>query len=145
MSIKYPILSAVADLAHFRHYRHFRHISSLITNVPSTFVENPLQIDPFYAKQSQSQVRSNQHKHLFNNEIRKYRHLVIQTNKANSNPIKAKTNPIQTQFVERVKNDAKFVFTKDYEEKRGYGPKKTNPNKPNFCTISRGKPRGRYS
>jgi hypothetical protein len=33
-----------------------------------------------------------------------------------------KTNPIQTQSkpnVERVKNDAKSVFTKDYEEKCG--------------------------
>jgi hypothetical protein len=33
-----------------------------------------------------------------------------------------KTNPIQTQskpIAERVKNDAKSVFTKDYEEKCG--------------------------
>ncbi len=51
---------------------HFRHFSSLFTNLPaykaadiyvpirhSTTVENPLQIDPFYAKQTQCQVRPN--------------------------------------------------------------------------------------
>jgi hypothetical protein len=32
---------------------HFRHFSSLFTNLPSTFVENSLQINSFYAKQSQ--------------------------------------------------------------------------------------------
>ncbi len=32
---------------------HFRHFSSLFTNFPSTSVEDPLQINPFYAKQSQ--------------------------------------------------------------------------------------------
>jgi len=50
-----------------------------------------------------------------------------------------KTNPIQTQsnpIAERVKNDAKCVFTKDYEYNADMGYKKTNPNKPNlkaFC------------
>ena len=88
---------------------HFRHFSSLYTVLRSTTVENSLQISPFYAKQSQSQVGQNQHKHFYNNEIRKKGQLVIQTkqtqfkankakNKPNSNPIKAKTNPIQTQF-----------------------------------------------
>ena len=96
---------------------HFRHVSSLFTNFPSTLVENSLQISPFYAKQSQSQVRRNQPKHCVNNEIRKNGHLVIQTkqtqfkankakNKANSNPIKPKTNPIQSQFVEKAKFNA---------------------------------------
>jgi len=32
-----------------------------------------------------------------------------------------KTKPKQTQFPQRVKNDANCVFTKDYEEKCGYG------------------------
>jgi len=39
--------------------------------------------------------------------------LVIQTNKAKTNPIKAKTKPI----TERVKIDAKSVFTTDYDDK----------------------------
>ncbi len=88
MSINYPTLV------------HFSHFSSLLTNFPSTTVENSLQISPFYAKQSQSQVRQNQHKHFCNNEICKNGQLVIQTkqtqfkankakNKPNSNPIKA--------------------------------------------------------
>jgi len=33
---------------------------------PSTTVENPLQIRPFYTKQTQSQVRSNQRKLFYN-------------------------------------------------------------------------------
>jgi len=41
MSINYPTLA------------HFRHISSLLTDFPSTTVENSLQITPFYAKQTQ--------------------------------------------------------------------------------------------
>src|SRR4030042_7121108 len=41
MSIKNP------TLAHFRHLRRFRHFSSLLTNLPSTSVKNPLQIRPF--------------------------------------------------------------------------------------------------
>jgi len=36
-------------------------------------------------------------------------------NKANTNPIQTQTNPI----FRMVKNDAKCVFTKDYEEKCG--------------------------
>jgi len=44
MSIENPILA------------HFRHLSSLLTNLPSTTVESALQISPFYAKHSQSQV-----------------------------------------------------------------------------------------
>jgi len=59
MSIENPTLSAAADLAHFRHFIRRGGFSSLFTNLPSTTVENPLQITPFYAKQSQSQVRQN--------------------------------------------------------------------------------------
>ncbi len=44
---------------------HFRHFSSLFTNLPSTSVENPLQINPFYAKQTQFPKKSNEHNYLF--------------------------------------------------------------------------------
>jgi len=40
-------------LAHFRHFIRRGGFSSLFTNLPSTSVENPLQINPFYAKQTQ--------------------------------------------------------------------------------------------
>ena len=53
---------------------------------PSTTVENSLQISPFYAKQSQCQVRQNQHKHFYNNEIRLDGQLVIQTKQSQNKP-----------------------------------------------------------
>ncbi len=39
----------------------------------------------------------------------------------------------QTQFAKRVKIDAKCVFTKDYEEKCGYGLQKNKPNQTQSC------------
>ncbi len=54
-------------------------------------------------------------------DYRKKDDFVVRINKPNSNPI-----------AERVKIDAKCVFTKDYEEKCGYGPKKTNPKQTQF-------------
>ena len=68
--------------------------SSLIDNqleMPSTSVENVRQISLFYAKQTQSQVGQNKRKLSENNVLCKFGRLVIQTNKA-------KTNPIQSQF-----------------------------------------------
>jgi len=80
----------------------------------STTVENSLQINPFYAKQSQCQVSQNQPKYFVINEIRRNGQLVIQTkqtqfkankaknkpnltqNKPNSNPIQTQTKPIQS-------------------------------------------------
>jgi len=86
MSINYPTLA------------HYEHFSSLYTNLPSTTVENSLQITPFYAKQTQSQVRQNQAKHFYNNKIRAIGHLVFQTNKAKTNPIQTQLKPIQSQL-----------------------------------------------
>jgi len=54
---------------------HFRHFSSLLTDFPSTNVENSLQITPFYAKQTQFCA-------FF----------------ARKRRFHEKTNPIQTQF-----------------------------------------------
>ena len=48
------------------HFRHFRHFSSLLTNLPSTSVENALQITPFYAKQSQFSGCPNERKFNIN-------------------------------------------------------------------------------
>jgi hypothetical protein len=53
--------------------------------------------------------------------------LVIQTNKAKTNPIKAKTKPIQTQFVERAKL-MQHVYIKRIKKKNAaMGYEKTNP------------------
>ena len=109
MSIENPTLSAAADLAHFRHFIRRGGFSSLFTNVRSTTVENVRQIYPFYAKQTQCQVRQNHHKHLCSNEIQKMGHLVIQTNKANSNPIQSQFKPKQTQLKpKQTQNKANF-------------------------------------
>ena len=64
MSIENP------TLAHFRHFRHFRHFNSPLTNLPSTTVKNPLQIKPFYAKQTQFTKKSNERKCCYNNVLR---------------------------------------------------------------------------
>jgi hypothetical protein len=52
------------------HFRHFRHFSSLLTNLSSTTVEDSLQINPFYAKQTQFPKKSNERNFLSNNELR---------------------------------------------------------------------------
>jgi hypothetical protein len=75
----------------------------------STTVENSLQIDPFYAKQSQFQIRQNKRKHFLSKYLGLIGQLVIQKkqtqfkpnkakNKPNLSQFKANTNPIQTQF-----------------------------------------------
>jgi len=92
MSIQNPTLSAAADLAHFRHFSRFRHygnFSSLLTNLPSTIVEIALQIHSIltnkpkvkYAKINVNTYEASRYVHMG--------HLVIQTNKANSNPIQS--------------------------------------------------------
>jgi hypothetical protein len=54
--------------------------------------------------------------------------LVIQTNKAKTNPIQTQSNPI----CRKAKIDAKFVFTSDYEENVPMGHKKTKPKQSQF-------------
>jgi len=135
MIIENPILSAAADLAHFRHFRHFIRrggFSSLFTNVPSTSVEIALQIHSIltnkpkvkYAKINVSFYETSRYVHVG--------HLVIQTNKAKQSQFKANSNPIAS----KGKIDAKCLFTMDYEENRGYGPKKTNPKQTQSKPIS---------
>jgi len=87
---------------------HFRHFSSLLTNLPSTSVENALQITPFYAKQTQFPKSPNECKLIYNKGLQKKRRF--------RSPKK------QTQFKPNLpegKIDAKSVVTKDYEEKCG--------------------------
>jgi len=74
----------------------------------STSVENPLQITPFYAKQTQSQDRQNQRKLFYNKYICESGHLVKSEKQSQTNPI-----------CRKGKIDAKCIFTTDYEEKCG--------------------------
>ncbi len=77
-------------MSHLTTHKHCQSSYLRALRHPSTTVEIALQISPFYAKQTQSQVRQNQRKHLCNNEIRKNGHLVIQTNKPNQTQFKPK-------------------------------------------------------
>jgi len=96
MSIENP------TLAHFRHFSHFRHLknfSSLFTHFPSTTVENSLQINPFYAKQTQFSpfFTQNRGSHEKTNPIQ-----------TQFNPIQTQFNPKQTQF--KAKQSQFLVF-----------------------------------
>ncbi len=108
----------------------------------STLVEMPLQITPFYAKQTQFQKKSNDVNPYNTTDYERKRNWTLSENKPNSNPNKpnfkrAKMNinsittkdyrkkddfavrinkPNSNPIAERVKIDAKCVFTKDYEE-----------------------------
>jgi hypothetical protein len=130
-NMKYPTL---AHFRHFRHFRHFYHFSSLLTNLLSTLVENVRQISSFYAKQSQCQVRPNYRKLHDNNEIRKNGHLVIQTNKAKTNPIKAKTKPIQTQLPKGQKLMQCVYIQRITKKNADRSYKKTNPKQTQFLS-----------
>ncbi len=95
----------------------------------STTVENVRQITPFYAKQSQSQVGQKQRKLFFSNEILKNGHLVIQTNKA-------KTNPIQTQLLQRAKLMQSVYIQRNMNKNADKGYKKTKPKQSQFRNNS---------
>ena len=144
MSIENLTLSAAADLAHFRHFIRRGGFSSLFTyllwSLPSMlahllFCRGNYNIFPdtlYFNKQSQSQVRENQRKLLSDKQIRAIGHLVIGKNKANSNPIKAKTNPIQTQFAERAKMMQSEYLQRIMKNNAAKGYEKQSQNKPNF-------------
>ncbi len=60
----------------------------------STLVESPLQITPFYAKQTQSQKKSNDVNPYNTRDYERKRNWTLGENKPNSNPIsKAKKSP----------------------------------------------------
>jgi len=78
-----------------------RSIEGKIVELPSkrsTTVENSLQIDSFYAKQTQFQVRQNQLKLFYNKYIRVVGQLVIQKKQSQFKPNKANNKPNLTQF-----------------------------------------------
>jgi hypothetical protein len=68
------------------HFRHFRHFSSFLTNLPSTSVERALQIDPFYAKQTQFPGCPNECKCCYTNELRTINYEQRTKKQTQSNP-----------------------------------------------------------
>ncbi len=95
---------------------HFRHFSSLFTNLPSTSVENVLQISSFYAKQTQFTKCPNKLNLFNNNELYNF----CQSDKSQK---QTQSNPIQSQY----KPNSNPIMAKQSQYKA-----KTNPNKPNF-------------
>jgi len=81
---------------------HFRHFSSLFTHFPSTTVENSLQINPFYAKQTQFYAffARKRRFHEKTNPIQSQFKPNLSQYKANLSQFKAKTNPISTLAIE---------------------------------------------
>jgi len=110
---------------------HFRHFSSLLTNLPSTSVENPLQIHLFYAKQTQ-----------FPSILRQKRLFGRKTNpiKANSNPIQSQSNPIQSQFP-KGQNERKLCINNGLCQYTPPQPlQKQTQNKPNQTQFKTSNP-----
>ncbi len=77
----------------------FCHLSSVFCPRPSTSVENPLQISPFYAKQTQLTNCPNRLNYIYNNELCKYWQSDESQKQSQSNPI-----------CRKAKIDAKCVY-----------------------------------
>ncbi len=124
MSINYP------TLAHFRHFSHFRH----------SFNYNIFPNALFFNKQSQLTNCPNRLKLFYNNELCKYYQSDESQKQTQTNPIKAKTNPIQSQFTERPKMMQIVYLQSIIKKMRLWAMKnkaKTNPIKANFPVLSR--------
>ncbi len=141
---------------------HFRHFSSLFTKFPSTYVENPLQINLFMQNKPNFQ-KSKMNVKLYNTMAYENKsNWTLGENKPNSNPNKpnlqkAKMNvnsfitkdyrkkddfdvrinkPNSKPISKKPKMNANAFSQKDYENETAFRPKKTNPNKPNFKRVT---------
>ncbi len=99
---------------------HFRHFSSLFTKFPSTSVENSLQINPFYAKQTQFPKKSNEHKYISQKDYENKSDWTFGQNKPNSKPIKPN--------FKKAKMNVNSLITKDYRKKDDFAIQKNKPN-----------------
>jgi len=87
---------------------------------------NPL----YFNKQTQSQVRQNQRKHLYYKGIRTCGTFGYSDKQTQTNPIKAKTDPIQSQLLQRVKLMQSVYLQRIMKKNTEMGQKnkaKTNP------------------
>ena len=97
------------------------HLSSVICPPPSTTVEDPLQINPFYAKQTQF-PKSQMNLNIYNTTNYENKHnWTIGQNKPNSNPIKPN--------LKRAKMNVNLYVIEDYRKKDDFI---VRINKPNF-------------
>ncbi len=108
-------------LAHFRHFSslyftlaHFRHFSSLFTNLPSTSVENPLQITYFLCKTNPISERS---KWTYTYMLQRITKIYLIGHLVKTNPIQTQFKPNQTQSP-KSQNECKLVYNKGLQKKR---------------------------
>jgi hypothetical protein len=105
-------------LAHFSHFRHF---SSLFTNLraykaPLYNCRESSTNRPFYAKQTQSQVRPNQRKPFYNKYICEIGHLVKLEKQTQSNPIQTQNK----SNLQNTKNERKYLLYKSLSQKNRF-------------------------
>ncbi len=99
---------------------HFRHFSSLLTNLPSTSVESPLQIDPFMQNKAnfrKSQMNVNPYNTTYYENKSNW---TLGENKPNSNPIKPNFR--------RAQMNVSSLITKDYRKYDDFAVRKNKPN-----------------
>ncbi len=103
------------------HFRHFRHFSSLFTNLPSTSVENPLQINLFMQSKPNFQKSQMNVNFYSTKDYENLSDWTIGESKAKSNPIKPN--------LRKAKMNVNLTLTKDYRKKVDF---LVRINKPNF-------------
>jgi hypothetical protein len=127
-------------------------------NATSTSVESPLQINPFYAKQTQFPKKSNDVSFFYTTHYENKRNWTLGQNKPNSNPNKPnlrkakmnvnslitkdyrkkddfavrKNKPNSNPISEKPKMSANVYVIEDYENETAFRPKKTNPKQTQF-------------
>jgi len=99
---------------------HFRHFSSLLANLPSTFVESPLQIDPFMQNKANLPDDQMNVSSVITREYKNKTNWKLGENKANTKPIKA--NLLDAQM------NVSSILTKDYRKKDDFAVQKNKPN-----------------
>ncbi len=116
---------------------HFRHFSSLFTNLPSTSVENVLQISSFMQNKPNSPNVQMNVTNLLTMNYTIFISLTKVKNKPNSNPIKANSKPIQTQLLQRPKLMQSVHIQRIMKKNAAMAMKKQTQFKPNSNPISK--------
>ncbi len=111
---------------------HFRHFSSLFTNLPSTSVENPLQINLFMQNKpnfAKAQMNINVYSTM---DYENKHNWTLGQNKSNSNPIKPCPERSRMGQFPKSPNERKCLCHKGLQKKRHFrSPKKQTQFKPN--------------
>ncbi len=116
---------------------HFRHFSPLLTNLPSTSVENVLQISSFMQNKPNSPNVQLNVTFFITMNYTIFTSLTKVKNKPNSNPIKAKTKPIQTQLLQRTKLMQSVYLQRIMKKNADRCYEKTNPKQSQSNPISK--------